>query len=319
MELKRIAIIGTGSLASLFAARLSSLAEIWMLGTWEAQLAAVKNGLNWVDIHGNERIVPINATQNPADIGPCDGILVLVKSYQTERSAKTLKPLLSPHTSILTLQNGVGNREILAEYAPQNACLVGITTQAANLVEPGKVLDTGAGQILIGKQEPYSGAWENLLQSANWDAQVTENVEGLLWGKLVVNTAINALATLMDYQNGTLLHFQGTTALMQSIALETAKVAHALGISLPFADPQAEVFRVAEASASNYCSMHRDISQHRPTENEAIYGAVVRAGEKVGVPTPLNSRAYELVKELEAGRLRPNHNSSLHALFPYYG
>ncbi len=110
----RIGIIGTGALASLFAARLSGVADVVMVGSWQAQIEAVKaNGLTLIEMNGRSPTIPLAITNDPHSVAPVDVVLVLVKSYQTQTAVTRIQPLLSPNGLVITLQNGLGNAEIL--------------------------------------------------------------------------------------------------------------------------------------------------------------------------------------------------------------
>ena len=168
MSRPRICIIGTGALGSLFAARLSAVADICVLGTWQAQLEAMRNGLTAESTDGSKQVVKIFATDDPVTAGLFDGVLVLVKSYQTRRSADHLPSLLKPDGSVLTLQNGLGNKEMLENARGKKRVLAGITTQAAAVPEVGFVIDTGIGQILLGddsEMQVQLEFWKNQFQS----------------------------------------------------------------------------------------------------------------------------------------------------------
>jgi 2-dehydropantoate 2-reductase len=126
--------------------------------------------------------------------------------------------------------------------------------------------------------------------------------DGLLWGKLAINAAINPLTALLGVENGALLERPAARVLLRELACETAAVAAALGIRLPQADPAAAAESVAQKTAANRSSMLQDIERGAPTEIDAICGAIVRAGEQAGVPTPVNRTIWRLVKAVEEGR-----------------
>lgn len=314
----RICIIGTGALGSLFAARLSAVAEICVLGTWQAQLSAMRDGLTLQTSDGSKQVIKIHATDSAETAGLFDGVLVLVKSYQTERSAPQISALLKPDASVLTLQNGLGNQEILEKAIGKKCVLAGITTQAAAVPEAGRVIDTGPGPILLGEDAEMHTQiefWQTLFSQAGWEVRIDPDVMSLVWGKLVVNAAINIQTALLGVQNGILAERPDTQNLMKALAEETATVAAALGLQLPFADATAEPERIARATAANHSSMLADIRRGNGSEAEAIYGEIVRAGLRCGVPTPLNTRALELAKDLESKTRVPDASIDMTHLF----
>jgi 2-dehydropantoate 2-reductase len=146
----------------------------------------------------------------------------------------------------------------------------------------------------------------DLLQTAGFEVHPADNIESLVWGKLVVNCGINALTALLEVPNGELLVRPGARAAMQEAAQETARVAEANGVKLPYPDPVEQVEGVAHRTASNISSMLQDIRRRAPTEVNAINGAVVEMADRLGVPAPVNRTLWNLVRAkvqpwLEAG------------------
>jgi len=295
----RVTILGTGAMACLFGARLAAVAEVTLVGTWAEGLAAIEEhgivvaeGLR--ESSGDSSTIPVRAARLGAAIEPADLVLVLVKAWQTENVAGHISNLQSPKGITLTLQNGIGNLEKLGPRAH-----LGVTTQGATLLGPGRVRPGGAGPTHVAGPE-----WVvELFRRAGFEAHQAgaAQVDGLVWGKLVVNCGINALTALLRVPNGELLARPDAAQLMERAATECAAVARAKGIALPFPDPVARVREVAQKTAVNRSSMFQDILRGAPTEIEAINGAVVREGESLGVPTLVNEILWRLVKALVNG------------------
>lgn len=301
-------IVGTGSMACLFAARLAAAGKsVTMLGSWPEGIAAIRQeGVRLIEADGSERAYPLDVIQiSPeasriqplASPGSFTHALVLVKSWQTQRTAELLSGVLAPHGLALTLQNGLGNAEILVSVLGDERVLQGVTTLGANLLAPGLVQATGEGPITIG-EHPRSSEFAASLQAAGFEVQTTSDLAALVWGKLVINAAINPLTALLGISNGELLTNSTARKLMPAAACEAAVVASALGIRLPYDDPLAMVAAVARRTATNRSSMLQDVARGAPTEIDAINGAVARAGERVGVLTPVNRALWQLVKGL---------------------
>jgi 2-dehydropantoate 2-reductase len=136
----------------------------------------------------------------------------------------------------------------------------------------------------------------DLLETAGFEVHAASDLLSLMWGKLVVNTGINALTALLEVRNGKLLEGTHARSLMNTAAMETARVAEAQGIKLPYDDPTQEVEAVARRTAENESSMLQDIRRGAPTEVDAINGAVVREGDRLGVPAPVNRTLWNLVR-----------------------
>ncbi len=228
--------------------------------------------------------------RRPQDCPQTRAALVLVKSWQSGRAAGQLAVCLAQDGLALTLQNGLGNREILEKTLGAQRVAAGATTLGATLVGPGQVRLAGEGITSLAPH-PRLEPLANMLRSAGFKLEFTSNLESLLWGKLLINAAINPLTALLRCPNGELLTRPPAYDLLKSVVAETARVISALGISLPYPDALAAVENTARRTAANRSSMLQDVLRGAPTEIEAINGAVVRAGERCGMPTPLNRRA----------------------------
>jgi 2-dehydropantoate 2-reductase len=299
--MKEILIFGTGALATLFAARLSAAGvDVTMLGTWQAGLDALrKEGARLVGADRVERATPVHATDDPAECRGARFALVLVKAWQTERAAGQLAICLAEDGLALTLQNGLGNREILAQTLGLPRVALGVTTIGATLLGPTLVRLGGEGTISL-EAHPRLRPMEAMLRAAGFAVNVVEDARSLVWGKLVVNAAINPLTALLRVPNGELLQRPAARSLMGELAREAAAVARAQGVSLPFEAPESAAEEVARRTAANHSSMLQDMLRGAPTEIDAICGAIVRAGEETGVPTPVNRATWHLVKALSA-------------------
>lgn len=294
-----VLIVGTGAMACLFAARLTSFGiSVTMLGSWPAGLQALRqSGVTLVEADGQEHNHPVKVAEQAAECAGARLALVLVKSWQTERAARQLADCLQADGVALTLQNGLGNREKLAETLGVSRVALGVTTLGANLIAPGRVRSGGEGTITLGEHPRLSGL-TGLLRSSGFAVETSPDADSLLWGKLVINAAINPLTALLGVPNGELLRRPTARAVMAAAAQEATAVAMAQGMRLPFADPVTAVENVAARTAANRSSMLQDVSRGAPTEIDAICGAIVEAGERFGVPTPINRTLWQLVKAL---------------------
>jgi 2-dehydropantoate 2-reductase len=294
-----ILIVGTGALASLFAARLGLAGQtVSMLGTWQAGLEALRSqGARLVGADGSEQAVPVHATADPAELRGARFALGLVKAWQTERAARQLAECLAGDGLALSLQNGLGNREILArELGPGRAAL-GVTTTGATLLGPGLARPGGEGKTSLEQKQalaPLAGA----LGAAHFHIETVPDAESLAWGKLVVNAAINPLTAILRIPNGELLQHPPARKLMGGLAREAAAVAAAEGIRLPFANPAQAAEEVARQTAANHSSMLQDLLRGAPTEIDAICGAVVERAQAHGTAVPINRACWRLVRAL---------------------
>jgi 2-dehydropantoate 2-reductase len=324
----KIAIIGAGAMGSLLGFYLSAQAEVWLLSRHQAQIEAIAaHGLR-IERDGAEETRYPHITSDPAAIGPCDVVLVLVKAHQTAWAAEQARALLrttqgvpdrEPRTDpatmsgsqvlglgsatlVVTLQNGIGNREILAAALGERRVGQGVTMLGATLLGPGRVRHAGQGPTIFAVAPARSGATAlaGLFEACGLAAELTDDLDALVWGKLVVNAGINALSALLRVPNGVLAATPEPRALVERAAAEAAAVAAARGVRLPYADPPAHVLAVAQATGANRSSMLQDILRGSPTEIDAINGAVAREGRRLGVPTPVNTLLAQLVAALDA-------------------
>ena len=292
-----ILIVGTGALATLFAARLSAVGHpITMLGSWENGLRALQeNGARLIEADGVENAYAVEATSSPADCRGAQYALVLVKSWQTERVARQLADCLAEDGLALTLQNGMGNRELLGGTLGLQRVALGVTTTGATLLGPGLVRAGGEGVISV-EAHPRLEPLEGALTEAGFTVQVVNDAEALVWGKLVINAAINPLTALLRVPNGELLQRPAAHKMMSVLAQEAAAVATAQGIHLPFENAVTAAEDVARKTAANHSSMFQDIRRGAPTEIDSICGAITKTGEKLGVATPVNRVCWHLTR-----------------------
>jgi 2-dehydropantoate 2-reductase len=293
-------VVGIGALACLFAARLSGSGnEVTMLGSWSEGLTALRqHGVRLLGMDGRTHQYPVVVFDGADFRGEFAQVLVLVKSWQTERVARQLEGCLTRGGIALTLQNGLGNYEILAGVLGHEMVALGVTTVGARMIEPGYVQHTGEGKVSIGAHPSLDGL-EELLKKAGFQIELINDPKSLLWGKLVINAAINPLTALLRIPNGELLSRPTARELLRDVAYEATLVASRQGIKLPYGDPGKAVEEVARNTAANISSMLQDVLRGTPTEIDAINGAIIKAGDQVGVPTPVNRLLWQLVKCLD--------------------
>lgn len=302
-----IVLFGTGALGCLFGARLAQAgAHVTLVGGWPEALAAISARGIRVDDAAGSTIARVNTARRSDTLPPANCVLVLVKSHQTSGIAAAAAGALLPRGQIVTLQNGLGNREILEAAAGRERVGVGVVTAGATLVAPGHVRAQPGG-VALGRtrQRPEaSSRLASLLRRAGFEVTVTSGIERLIWRKLAVNCAINPLSVLRGVPNGELLERAEDRDLLARAAREVAAVAAARGLALE-GDPAAIVFEVARRTATNRCSMLQDADRGALTEIEALNGAVVRDGRRLGVPTRVNEWLYAEVVRLTLGSAGP--------------
>lgn len=294
----KIGILGTGAMGSLFAACLAPHADVTVLGTWTKAVNRIHTRGICIERDGQTDLVRVRAAADPRLVQAVDLALIAVKAHQTERAAVWANALLKRDGIALTLQNGLGNFEILSAHVGPARAAVGVTMQGATLLGPAHVRHAGRGITTLAAGHSTGPAVERiaaLFDRAGIETHIAHDVSGLMWGKLVVNSAINALTAIYRKPNGWLVENLEARALLSAAALETANVARALGVQLPYADPVERALQVAQATASNKSSSLQDVLRGAPTELDRINGAVVREGKRLGIPTPVNEKLLRVI------------------------
>ncbi len=299
----KITIIGAGAMGCLFGGLLSEQGmDVYLVDVRGEQVAALnKRGLT-IRYEGAERIISVRAVTDPAAIAGTDLAVIFVKHAQTEAAARTAARLLGSNGHALTLQNGMGNAEIIADVLGKERVLCGTTAQGAMVLGTGKIQHSGVGETVIGMWRPGRGevATEvaEIFTAAGISCRAVDAIEPVLWKKLFVNLGINAVTALTGLRNGQLLDWKATRLLMQDVVSEAIAVAEAHFIEVPV-DIQEHVKQVAKATASNRSSMGQDVDSRRPTEIDAINGYIVRKAREVGIAVPVNQTLVRLVQTVQ--------------------
>lgn len=300
----RIVVVGPGAIGSLFAALLSEGGhEVALLGHRAGPVSVINAKGLTVLREGTLRTVPVRATTRASELGTPDLVLMCVKAYATRQASADVAPAVGANTAVLTLQNGLGNVETMASVFGQEKVLAGVTSHGATLLTPGLVRHAGEGETALGeldgRETDRLRAVVEGFRQAGVRVQVSQAVRSLIWGKVVVNCAINPLTAILRVENGKLLASERARELMAAAALEAVAVARVLGIEVPYGDPVARAEEVARLTAANRSSMFQDVRRRKRTEIDYISGAVAKLGDEAGVPTPVNRTLAQLVGAIE--------------------
>ena len=302
---RRIVVIGAGAIGGLLGGLLAEGGHnVTLVDTWEDQVAALRrDGLRLVDDRG-ERAVRLAAASSVDGLGQADLVLVQVKTPATQAAARSARAIAGPDTVVLTLQNGLGNREVIREEVADRPVLAGVTYHSAALLAPGRIRHTAAGRTVVGGEgergPAAAAAVVALLRAAGLDAEATDDLDRLLWSKLVVNATFNALCAISGLRSGELLRFPSSAALAREVTGEVVAVARALGHDLDEAAEHERIATICAGAGDALPSMAQDLARGSWTEIDAINGAVAREGERQGVPAPSNRLLARLVRVIEA-------------------
>lgn len=301
----KITVIGAGAIGCLFGGFLKKAgADVSFLEKDEKKVNKInRKGIVIEGITGIHSIKNVFATSNPKDIKNCDLILIAVKAYDTLSALPSIKQILEPSTAILTIQNGIGNTEILLDNFEKFHVMAGVTTEGATVLDDGDILYAGIGETTLGTyaqgQVKKLKKFVALLNFSGLKASITDNIEGYIWNKLIINCGINALASILRVKNGRLLETNESRKILRSAAAEVVMVARKKYIDLPFDDYTKKTEQICRKTADNTNSMLQDLAKGRKTEINYLNGAVVMEGKKVKVLTPVNELLTNLILSLE--------------------
>lgn len=306
----RITVVGAGAMGCLLGGLLARAGEdVVLVDVAPRTVEAL--GRRGVRLWEGEKAVeiPVGAVGDPAGARPAELVLVMVKAQHNASAAASLGPLLGPDTAVLTLQNGLGAADLLAEAVGSERLLLGVTSQGATLLSPGEVRHGGTGETLFGPFGPAGPTPEpvaEVFRRAGMPTRAVADPWPAVWRKLAVNCGINPLAALTGFLNGRIPEVPEAAAVLSGAVTEAAAVARAAGIDLGDSAALVQtVLEIARATGGNRASMGQDVDARRPTEIDFINGAVVREGERLGIPTPVNRTLWRLVKMVEASFSAP--------------
>ena len=301
----KIAIVGPGAMGCLFAAFLSKTKEeIWLLDKNKERADAIgRQGIKIEGVSG-EWQARVKTSSEAKEIGPVDLLIICVKSYDTKTAIVQAKPLINEETAVLTLQNGIGNIEILSEVAGAEKVIGGVSNLGATLLGTGSIRHAGKGETVIGRIDgkiPVAiRAIREIFNKVGLETRISRDIKGLLWSKLLINVGINALTAITRLNNGRLIEFEGTRRILREAVTEAIKVAKRKRIKLIYDDPLAKVEAVCDATAANVSSMLQDVLKKKHTEIDFINGVIVRQAQELAIPCPVNTLLVDLVKTIES-------------------
>jgi 2-dehydropantoate 2-reductase len=304
----KVAVIGPGALGCLLAAKFTLAGEEVWLVDYRPERAEflTRQGISLQVPPGIEEVVKVPAGLS-GEVGPVNLAILTVKAHQTAAAALGLPLLLGEGGLGLTLQNGLGNLEEMAQVLGPERLLGGASILGVTKLGEGEVLLAGLGPTYVG---PPPGSLVSpaevekvaaLFRRAGLPCEVRGDIEAVLWEKLLVNVGINPLTALLQVKNGDLLHIPPAWDLAVAAASETLAVARVAAIHLSV-DPETRLREVCSATAANRSSMLQDVTAGRRTEIEALNAQVAARGTTHGVPTPVNHLLTQLIRALEAAK-----------------
>ena len=294
-----VAVMGAGAVGCYYGAMLARAGHpVTLIGRALHVEAAGRDGLH-LESRAFTGHVPVRASVDAAAGAGARLVLFCVKSTDTETAGAQLATRLPAESVVLSLQNGVDNADRLARVLGREV-LPAVVYVATEMVGPGRVRHHGRGELVIGRSAA-SDALVRLFAAADVPVQVSDNVTGALWAKLIVNCAYNALSAIGQLPYGRMVRSPGIAAAMDDVVGECLAVARAAGVTMP-ADLRESVRRIAQTMAGQVSSTAQDLARGKPSEIDHLNGYVARLGESLGVPTPVNRLLHALVRMLENNR-----------------
>jgi 2-dehydropantoate 2-reductase len=300
----RVCVVGVGAIGGLYAAHLAQLdgVEVWGYDVSTEHVEAINRGGLRLTGHA-ELTAVVEARTDASDIPPCELGIVATKAMFTEPAMAATAGVFADG-AVCSVQNGIGSEEVVARHVPR--VMRGVCLPAGHVTAPGVVNMDASGPTWIGPFEPRPAAMGEVqaladaLNRAGMPARAEADARGAQWTKLLFNAATNPLAALTGLTHGELCDEPALRRTATALVDEGRSVADALGITLDD-DPDELISRAARENHQHKPSMLQDALAHRPTEIDALNGGIVRAGEQVGVPTPLHATIAALIAGMQAG------------------
>jgi len=305
----RIAIYGTGGVGGYFGGVLARAGEEVILISRGKHLHAIQeNGLKVDSIKGDFQVKPALATNDPAQAGPVEAVLVCVKAWQVPEIAAALPPLLGPETIVVPLGNGVDApaqlKAVLDQPGQASHVLGGLCQISSYIVEPGHIRHAGIEPFvafgpLDNKPRPMVERLRQAFAGAGVKVDVPADIQAAMWNKFIFISAISGVGAVTRAPAGTLRSIPETRRILEAAIRETVAVARASQVSLPEDEAERVLAFIDSLPVGTAASMQRDIMEGRPSELEAQNGAVVRMGLELGVPTPAHAFIFGSLLPLE--------------------
>jgi 2-dehydropantoate 2-reductase len=293
----RVAVMGAGAVGCYYGGMLARAGHQVTLIARPAHVEAIaQNGLR-METKSFDEQVRLAASSDVAAVQGAQLVLFCVKSTDTEAAGAQMLPHLAPDALVLTLQNGVDNADRLRGVLPQHSVAAAVVYVATEMAGPGHVKHHGRGELVI-EPSPASAATALALAAAGVPTEVSDNVRGALWLKLILNCAYNAVSAIAQLPYGKTAVADGIQDVMRDVVAECLAVAQADGVKVP-GDVDAAVRMIAQTMPNQFSSTAQDLARGKTSEIDYLNGFVVRRGAALGIATPANRVLWALVKLLE--------------------
>jgi 2-dehydropantoate 2-reductase len=300
-----VMVIGAGAMGSLFGGRLALAGHnVTLIDVWQEHIDTINSQGLTLNLVGEIHVARCTATRPEDFSGPIDFAILFTKSYQSRSALAAVEQAIQADIPLLTLQNGLGNVETIAEWVAHNHIIAGTTTFPSVLEGPGKIASPGVGKTRImtvsGKRTPSLERLAATLDHAGLHCEVDENVEATIWEKVAFNAALNALTAVARSPVKVIADSEHGRALARKVVEEVLSVAHAKGIPVNSAAVDTSVEMALRDHREHKPSMLQDLLAGRRTEIDAINGAVVQQAAQLDIRVPMTETLWRLVKLIES-------------------
>jgi len=300
--------MGSGGVGGYFGARLQrGGADVTFIARG-AHLAAMRaNGLAIESAHEPIQLPTVNATDDPRSIGPVDIVLFSVKLWDTESAARSLLPIVAPHTGIISFQNGVQKDDTLRSIFGADAVMGGVAYMATTIARPGVIAQTGTMQRMVfgeydGRHSPRAEALLAAARAGGINAEISDDIRRAIWEKYVFLVGLSGSTTSMRLPLGPIRGNPQTRQFLLDLMREAAAVGRAQGVNLQQDYAEERLAFVDGLPADMTSSMHHDLQRGRPLEVRWLSGGVAEMGAALGMPTPVNRAVYDVLVLHAGGR-----------------
>lgn len=301
----KILIMGTGGVGGYYGGLLAQHGNEVIFIARGAHLYAIRHeGLKVKSIHGDFIVSPANATDDPANVGPVDLILFCVKTYSTDDAAEAIRPAVGPQTVVMSLQNGIDAAERIGRVVDLEHVIGGATWLSSAVQESGVIKQISQfrriafGELTGGSSERIHSIYE-VLNSTGITVEISEDIQRVLWTKLVFITAVSAVGALTRLPMGEYRAIPETRSLLSSLMQEVERLARAQGVNLDDTVVEDWLEFIDNSAPHIKPSMQLDVESGHRTELESIVGVIGRKGRELGIPTPASDFAYAALLPIE--------------------
>ncbi len=303
----KFGIIGAGAMGCMMGSFLARAREdVWLMDIWEEHVSHINNYGLTVTVKGKTDIVPIRATTNTKDVGICDAVIIFTKCHYTGTAIQNALCMIDDDTMVMTIQNGIGNAETIAEFVNERQIIFGLTMIGSVIKGPGKIeiqiaQDEGATYVwpLVGEPDDRVGKVIDTFNQAGMNFHLSPDIRERIWRKLCLNAGTSTPIAISRLKNDDFINQPSSLELIRGLVFEIVAVANKEGIALNAEKEYEDLVAMIKRAPDHFPSALIDVLNHRKTEIDCLNGAVVARAKRYGMEAPYNATIYHLMKTIE--------------------